>query len=279
MAGSTISITINTERQWDIGASVGQAALRKVQNLITSTLAGTGPSPSDWRVMTNQNGVSNLAGGLVGLGAVSGSVTITTNGTASTVTAGGGATATAAALTAAVNTGQAGRLVNARNYVAFAEFNNAQPGVKVQVCGFTFTGIDSNVSSPRTPYEFAVGVDDSDDADAFARAVSQAPGLNSKVVAVSDGASQVFIALQDDRLARPSEVLQSSDELTLSVGGFALRPWIVVFSLAPGLVGSAISLTATGTGMTAYTSRLITGEGEFSKLNDPTNRIITPDQR
>jgi len=257
----SLLLAINSKRPIDLTGRKQKEVLRRVANALNAELSGAGPVIEDFLAV----GDATLLNGAVGalgraaavplFGAVEDDVDVVIDGTTVTVTTGASPTATAALMVAAINAdATASTIVTATHYVAQVTLASVVAGTVINVCGYDFT---ATAAASSKPYEFDISGNDTADALAFTKAVNAAPGLLSKVRAVS-AAGVVYLGLVENRAPRSSElVVCRASTLTINAQ-FLAGVRTMVVCRTPGLIGNACTLTVSGTGMTVASN--VTGK-------------------
>lgn len=207
---------------------------------------------------------------------LSGSVGGTIAGTAVTVTASGGDTATQTALVAAIlaNT-SVNRIVAASNRAAQVTLASVAAGDRINIFGCNFVAVATS-AAVLVPGDFNIDGTDTQDATALALAINRHPVLAGRVVAISS-AAVVFIFLIEDRAPNERECITNPPTtITVNVAKPTAGARTAVVCLTPGLVGNEVRLAASGTGMTAVTAgtagQLGNGKGGGTAAN--TFRVV-----
>lgn len=251
------TISINTRRPFGATSSSRQT-LRLLSNWIDKLLSGE--VQSDAVVFSRQDavGLGDLAFGgqavaaLIG-SSLSGTVGVTVDGTAVTVTAAGGDTATQTLLVAAIKANAAvNSKVTAAQRVAQMTLASVLAGTTVKVFGITFTAVNG---APTDFGQFDMSGADAADAASLALAINRHPSLAGRCRAVSN-AGVVYVGLLEDRAPQPTELINAASAATITINTPVPTAGAIVLLLAavPGQLGNCCTAVASGTGMSLATA-------------------------
>lgn len=212
-----------------------------------------------------------ISGGSGAVGGVINGVTVTGTWATSDAVSGG---VVSAAIRASSNALVQG-LVSASNLGATITLATAVAGNWVEICpvGGTpvrFTAIaGSQANGPGIPPTFSIDTSDTAAALALVAAINAYPGFKGKLFcSAALGVVTVIQLVQSATAAY--RVQKSGSPITLSAAGaFANQATVVVWALQRGKLGNAVTLAASGTGVTATAARLTGGVG-----GDPTTPYL-----
>lgn len=182
----------------------------------------------------------------------SGTVGPTVNGTAATVTWATSDTNTGTLIAAAVNAATAiNGIALARNNVATVACSSVAAGDVISILGYKFTAYNGTTTDL---FQFDMSSTDTADAAALATKINAAPGISALVCA--DAASgTVYIGLKPNISIGTETCWTGATTMTVTNGSFAASATCMVMGLLPGIMGNAISISASGTGCTVAGSR------------------------
>jgi len=260
-----ITVVANALRRTGLNNAGQQntTGLRYLLNELQSMAAGTNQSDG-FIISVNDDvalGNTSFAGQAVAMlvaATASGAVGGTICGTAVTVTAAGGDTATMTALAAAIrgNT-SVNRRVTATNVSMGVTLASVTAGQQVNICGALFTAVSG---TPGNIGDFDISGTDTADATSLALAINRHPSLALRYRAVSSvGAVRIFPTTArtispltiSDKFAG---VLSFASTITVNTQFPVATAFCAVLADVPGDIGNECRLTASGTGMTAVTN-------------------------
>lgn len=261
------NFSINTRRPFGVVRG-GRQTLRDLANWLEKIISGK--VQSDAVVFSRQDAVAlgdaaygGQACGLLVGSTLTGTVGATIDGTAVTVTAAGGDTATQTLLAAAI---KANSSVNAKvtcaQRVAQLTLASVLVGTTVRIFGVLFTAVSG---TPVNPGEFDISGSDTADATSLALAINRHPSLAGRCRAVSS-VGAVYVGLLEDRTALPGEIinLASAATITINTAVPVAGATLLVLAAVPGAIGNCCTVVASGTGMTYATAnagKLGAGQG------------------
>lgn len=261
-----LQLTLHNTRPLDVRASKGDAALRKVANLLQGYIAGTRRGDG-WELLNDNTPqvTTTAAGQMARAGAVglfatgTGAETAIINGTSVAVTWATSDANTVALMVTAINANTTvNPFVMATRYIGKIALGTCIAGTCIEVCGFKFV---ATTGATGKPGGFNISGTDAQDSTALAAAINSMPGLSSKVVAVPDGTSAVYVGLVENRVARSSEKLAAYILTTgLAVTTVTLTQilatgaFYMVVARTPGLLGNCCTFTVTGTNHSAISA-------------------------
>lgn len=282
-----ISLQLRTRRPKDLGVTPGSTTLnrrgkellRRVSNVVNQQLAA-GDSDADYTVVYTAADPGFANTGLV-LATASGAVGGTVNGVTVTTTASGGDTNTAGLIAAAINASTNALVqgfVTANNLTATLTLTSVTAGATVDICGTRFTatsGTPVNYVSGSALNTFDISGSDAADATALAAAINASPNLSNYIAAVPVSNvvrlfARRFSFSGTATFAWPSgpgiplnTVLSNSGTIVASAASLAAGAFVALNACVPGVSGNAITIAASGTGMTVLNTetRLARGTG------------------
>ena len=256
-----VTLTINTRRPF--GAVRGSGPTRRqplidVMSWLNKVISGE--VQSDSCIVSRQDAVAlgdlayagHAVAALVG-STLAGSVGVTIDGTAVTVTASGGDTATQTALVAAIKANASvNSKVTAAQRVAQMTLASVVAGTTVIVFGTKFTAVSG---TPANFGEFDISGADAADATSLALAINRHPSLAGRCRAVANGAV-VYVGLLEDRAAILGEsiVLPSAATITVNTSIPVAGAVVLLIAAVPGQIGNCCTAVASGTGMSLATA-------------------------
>lgn len=191
----------------------------------------------------------------------SGAVGATINGVTVTDTATGVDAADAALIAVAINASTNALVqyfVEADNRSATITLASCTAGTQVFICGITFTARAGTVQ-PGERGTFTIGGTDTADAASLVAAIKAHPAVSDKVWPI---ASAGVITIHSRRASTPALDLTLKGVATIAAASAAVltsSAKVLVSAIRKGLPGNAITLAASGTGITATAARLAGG--------------------
>ena len=245
-------LRLNGTQPLSIGTKKGKDALRAVANRLMATLGGSAKSDA-WSIANSEAaGVASHAAAVCKMATSSGTVGVVINGVSLTVTWATSDTVSQGLLVTAINAnGPTAALgIKATQRVGVLTLSTLAAASVLDICGTRLVaGTD-----------FSIAGTDLQDAQALAVAINANPRLSAKLVAVPDASAGVcYICLLENRAARSDETLAliSGSGLTVTAQIVA-GAYSVVFSQTPGGIANGVTVTATGTAVTAHSA--VTGK-------------------
>lgn len=270
-----LNISINTRRPF--GRSwLGRRGVRELADWLRAIESGA--VQSDAVVYSAEDtaalGTAAYAGqavcALVG-STLTGSVGATIDGTAVTVTAAGGDTATQTLLQAAIAANASvNRKVTVARRIMQVSLASVVAGTTLDVFGARFTAVAS-AGAVLLPGDFDISGSDTADATSLALAINNHPSLAGRVRAVSSVAI-VYIGMLEDRAPTAVECVGVASASTITVTTKVPTAGAVMLLVAavPGQIGNCCTVVASGTGMsvvTANAGKLGSGTGGGTTFN------------
>jgi hypothetical protein len=263
-----MNISINYRRPFGaVQLYQGKSALRSVINALVGidashTEADAVKVSYNDTVAPNSNlAYAGQAAALLVGSTLTGAVGGTIGGTAVTVTAAGGDTATQTLLVAAIKANTTvNTFVTATSKLAQLTVASVVAGTTVTIWGQVFTALANGVT-PTQFGQFSVGASDTACALALTNAINQHPSLAGRIRAVSL-VGAVFVGTVDDRVPAAFERITnpSATTITVNTGVPVAGTRCMVLAAVPGTIGNFVDIVASGTGMTLATN------GAASKL-------------
>jgi hypothetical protein len=236
-------------------------ALRWFVNQLQGVIGNTVGSQSvyvSWNdaVAVGNDATAGVAAALLVGSTLTGAVGGVIGGTTVTATAAGGDAASQTLVAAAIRANTTvNQFVTANNLLMQMTLASVVAGTTVQVGGITFTAVAS-AAAIRQFGQYNIDGTDTADATALALAINRHPALSSRLRAVSNGAAVLIAPLDFRTVQRPIDRLNnpSASTITINSGVPTASASCMVMSLRPGIEQNFITLTASGTGMTAVTA-------------------------
>lgn len=259
MTSILANIKLKTDADWGLTSTnppQGNEALQWLERLVGDIKSGAkqGASFQIARSSTNARHASNV----LLFSTTSGTITLAVNGvTSGSITASGTDTQDAASLAAAINAaaGAAGFVI-ATTQVATITLASVTSGDIIHLLDKSFVaGTD-----------FSVAGSDTQDAAAFIAAVRAIPYL-ADCVCLQQVAGVVYVGLRPGYTPK-NQILRSSDGTRLAVANptFAATSTVQLWCPTPGVIGNAVVIGVTGTGLTiANTETALQGGTGFSE--------------
>ena len=253
----------------------GKEGLRHVLQRLQGVMDGSVESDSvryQWNDTVTVGSAAAYGGQAVGLlvgSSLSGTVGATVGGTAVTLSASGGDTATMTAWVAALQANSTVNLfANASNKLMKLTCTSVVAGTTVQICGLTFTALASGAAQ-TTPETWSVGGSDTACALALATAINRHPVLAGRVRAVSS-AGVLYLGFPNDRSGLAFETIgfPSASTIAINTAKPTAGAEAMIFANVPGIIGNFITVAASGTGASYVTNgtagQLGLGSGGFT---------------
>lgn len=281
------ALYLRTRRPVDLGVTPGSTTLnrrkvdllRRFLNVANGQLASAA-SDADYALVTTSTDPSYpvvglaMSGGAGAVGATINGVTVTAAFAVSDTNSCGLA---AAAINASTNALVQG-FVTSNNLSATLTLTSVPAGATVDICGYRFTG---TTGTPPTivfggnTFNFDISGSDTADATALAAAINAAPGLSRYVSAVSTTNVVRIFARQylfsgtatfswPTAPGTPANALISNAASIVASGGsLVASAFFVLNACTPGVQGNAITVAASGTGVSVVGggARLAGGTG------------------
>lgn len=211
----------------------------------------------------------------------SGAVGVTINGVAVTATWATSDTNSCGLVAAAINASTNALVqgfMTANNLTATLTLTSVPAGATVDICGTRFTavnGVQPNVVSGGSLCTFDISGADAADATALAVAINTAPGLSRFVAAVPVSNVVRLFARQATfsgtaTFSWPTapgtptnSIVSQAASIVASGASLAAGAFVALNACVPGITGNAITIAASGTGVTTLNSetRLARGQG------------------
>ncbi len=242
---------------------------------LTGALAALLKSPgekgvSSVSVLTSSSDNVSVAGGTVVFSGTSGTIGADINGVAVTFASTGGdvtdGTAMVAAVAASTNPAVDG-VVAASNVAAIVTIAAPAVGDSVTVSGCTFVAVAEGTPN-LLPGQFALGANGNLTAISLAGAIRANQKL-SAVVTCGALSNLVVIWMNDVTKVYP---VFSNNSTTLAVTSVAATAYCLIRAYQPGPLGNAVTLVASGTGVTTagLSNGRLTGGDSYSAIHSTT---------
>lgn len=278
MAGN-LFVSLRTPQTLDVLSRKRDVLTRQVERALRSSkggATGSGVDSDDIEVVASTGNTAAASGGLA-LSTASGAVGGIINGVTVTATAAGGDTNTAGLIAAAINSSSNALVlgfVRANNLSLTATLASVPAGARLSICGYVFT---ATASATGNVGEFDISGSDTADAAALAAAINSHPSCSRWVYAVAAAAVVTLFARQFDftgtvtftwptAYGAPANSVVTetlSSGITLSGASFVASVRVGICANQRGILGNAITLALSGTGVTVINSnaRLVSGLG------------------
>lgn len=252
-----VNISISTRRPFGPLAT-GRRGLQALADLLQEIIGGQAQSDSVIYSRNDTVALGNAAypgqavaalvfsGGAGAMGAtLAGTLVTTTFATSDLVTM----TAWCAAVRANASVNQ---YVTAVNRVSAVTLASVTAGQGISVCGIGFTAISG---TPTAFGQFDISGSDTADATSLALAINRHPALAGRVRAASQ-AAVLLVGLLESRDATPDErlVVNGSTMTAANSVNFPAHSAGLILAMVPGVIGTEIRATASGTGVTIATA-------------------------
>lgn len=281
------ALYLRTRRPVDYGVTPGSTTinrrgrdlLRRVANVVVGAVGAR--ADADYTMVYSGSTEPAFANSGLAISGGTGTIGVTVNGVAVTVTSGVSDTSSAGLIAAAVNASVDPLVlgfVTANNLTATATLVSVAAGTTIDICGYRFTattGTPPLTVSGGNLGTFDISGNDAADATALAAAINQMPGLCRFIAAVPVSNvvrlfARRFAFTSPDAFAWPSGpdvppnvLAASAASVTLSGAALAAGAFVALNSCVPGVSANAVTIAASGTGVTTLNSeaRLTRGTG------------------
>ncbi len=278
MAGN-LFVSLRTPQTLDVLSRKRGPLVRQIEQLLKASKSGAvggAIDPDDVEAVVSTGNTATASGALIissGSGAVGGTI----NGVTVTDTWATSDTNSAGLVAAAINASSNALVkgfVRATNLRATATLASVPVAARLNICGTVFTAVGS---ATGVVGEFDQSGTDTADATALALAINTHPSLSRWVYAVSAAAVVHLFARQSvfsgtatfswpTEYGAPANSLwleTGSSGITLSAATFAASAGVGLCANQRGILGNAVTLAASGTGVTVLNSnaRLVSGLG------------------
>lgn len=257
MANTSLALLLNQTDALNIAnpeTRSGRELLRMLINHLEGIAGGN--KRADRLSLWVDGAIPQRASGTLALSSGSGAVGGTINGVTVTDTWATSDTNSAGLIAAAINASTNALVqyfVQASNWAGTVALASVAAGDVVEICGYRFKAKAGGVLQDG---EFDQSGSDTADAASLVTQINKRAGLRDLVFASSSSGT---VTLRQWSGASSAGVITGS--ATFTITALAATATVLVSSLLPGIAGNAITLAASGTGVTASAARLANGTG------------------
>lgn len=270
------------DRELDLGFDGRPHTAESARRQLANVLASPDKFGCNFYEAFNFAGNAQHASAFLNINSGTGDLTATINGVANTVTWATSDANTASLLVTAINVTNIATskgFVWASRRVATLTLASVVAGTELVVCGYRFT---ATATATGKPFEFSISGNDSADATALANAINASPGCGD-IVRAQAASNVVYVGLspavsgaQNFSAVPGGGILEGVSTITTANGALAdTGANIFLWCPVPGIIGNAVSLAVTGTGLTAIGSATAFGRGAGLDDDDLKNIIWT----